>query len=265
MPRYKDTNKCFRQPNQPANDECYTPIKTVYEELSKWAALGKFKDKKIICPCDTSDSAFVKVLTENKEAWGIKSITYSHIDDNIDCLEIDYSKYNICITNPPFSLYKVYLPILLKSGIDFLMIAPYIDRGSVFCRLLNNKTLKIGFGRHLPVKFNQPDNKKLHVAIDWITTWPEAQEEVNKREFITVSQEEDYEVMENMPEKPIICKPWKTLPPNYDGWCFCSISVLDKLPQDKYEWRIIKDMKLLKHNNKNCFSGVILRKTRSKS
>ena len=34
------------------NDECYTDMQDILNELSQWAALDKFKGKNIICPCD---------------------------------------------------------------------------------------------------------------------------------------------------------------------------------------------------------------------
>ena len=34
------------------NDECYTDMQDILNELSQWAALDKFKGKNIVCPCD---------------------------------------------------------------------------------------------------------------------------------------------------------------------------------------------------------------------
>ena len=114
------------------NDECYTQKQDVYNELSKWAALDKFRNKNIICPCDTSESAFVKVLTENKEAWGIKSITHSHYNPvtgkGIKFQDVDYSKYDICITNPPFSLKPEFMKCIVGK-VDFIVLLPFLSRG----------------------------------------------------------------------------------------------------------------------------------------
>lgn len=34
------------------NDECYTSLQDIINEMGYWADLNKFKEKRIICPCD---------------------------------------------------------------------------------------------------------------------------------------------------------------------------------------------------------------------
>lgn len=166
------------------NDECYTSMHDILEELSYWAQFDKFRGKRIICPCDWDivegediysieitykdtdvevnaykavksvkitkiypypafklyseeletecietkwetielredeiesflrnklTCNFVRTLTQNARKWGIKSITASGynpaIDRGIKFQDVDYTQYDLCITNPPFSLY----------------------------------------------------------------------------------------------------------------------------------------------------------------
>lgn len=75
---------------------------------------------------------FIKVLTENARKWGIKSITASGYNpkygDGIPFQNVDYSQYDICITNPPFSQYKHFISSIINK-IDFITIAPFLARG----------------------------------------------------------------------------------------------------------------------------------------
>lgn len=102
------------------NDEFYTRYEDVKAELIHWK--DRLKDKKIICPCDGPESAFVKFLNDVKDDWGIKSIDYSCLP--VSMFDIDYTKYDVLITNPPFSKYGQILNEIVGK-IDFIMLAPY--------------------------------------------------------------------------------------------------------------------------------------------
>ena len=47
------------------NDECYTSMQDILNELSYWAALGKFTEKKIVCRCEWD-------VTDDKDIYGIE-------------------------------------------------------------------------------------------------------------------------------------------------------------------------------------------------
>lgn len=152
------------------NDEFYTRIEDVEAELKHWKK--RLFGKRIICPCDGPESAFVRFLNSVKEDWGIKSIDYSYYDiqtgDGISFLQIDYSQYDICITNPPFSLYKYFYPLIIGK-IDFILISPFTNRWQKQqSEAYSNRKLFLGFGRHLPLGFTNTDKT---VACDWITSF----------------------------------------------------------------------------------------------
>ena len=245
------------------NDECYTQKQDVYNELSQWAALDKFRNKNIICPCDTSESAFVKVLTENKEAWGIKSITHSHYNPvtgkGIKFQDVDYSKYDICITNPPFSLKSEFMKCIVGK-IDFIVLLPFLSRvtpcvgGYVML-----KQAFLGFGVNLPLTFANPTKENNYsgeksVACDWITSFSEAQAERNARHFKSgVKYDKDkYVEMPKMTMKdgthPIRVST-SVYPEDYTGWMFAPISVLDNLDQESYEWYCTNFLGYFNKNN----------------
>lgn len=75
------------------NDECYTPRYAV-EELLPYIP----KNKTVWCPFDTEKSQFVQVLKDNRI-----DVTYSHIDNGQDFFEYEPDKWDILISNPPFT------------------------------------------------------------------------------------------------------------------------------------------------------------------
>ena len=75
------------------NDECYTPRYAV-EPIIKYID----KTKIIWCPFDTEKSEFVKVLKENGFI-----VIFSHISEGKDFYTYEPTKWDIIISNPPFT------------------------------------------------------------------------------------------------------------------------------------------------------------------
>lgn len=75
------------------NDECYTP-KYAVEPIIKYLP----KDKIIWCPFDTEESEFVKLLRKN----GL-NVVYSHIDSGQDFYNYEPERWDIIVSNPPFT------------------------------------------------------------------------------------------------------------------------------------------------------------------
>lgn len=75
------------------NDECYTPRYAV-EPIIKYLP----KDKIIWCPFDTEESEFVKLLQKN----GL-NVVFSHIDLGQDFYNYEPEKWDIIVSNPPFT------------------------------------------------------------------------------------------------------------------------------------------------------------------
>lgn len=73
---------------------------------------------KILCPFDTIDSNFVKVLRNN----GF-DVTYSHIQTGMDFFDIDnLTNYDAIVSNPPFSKRNAVFERLFESDVPFIMI-----------------------------------------------------------------------------------------------------------------------------------------------
>ena len=353
------------------NDECYTSMQDILNELSYWAALGKFTGKKIVCPCDwdvTDDKDiygieidykedpaeisafksvksvkitkvveypgtlfetsseikeesvetklveyelredeiedflrdkltcnFVRTLTQNARRWGIKSITASGYnpatDRGIKFQDVDYSKYDICITNPPFSLYPEFMKAIV-GNIDFIILAPFMNRNNPSIGLpLMIRQAYLGHNCGIHITFDNPTienkfNTKI-VLCDWIVSYENAQLERNeKRNTSGVKYElykDEYVVMDHMPMKDgkyPIRVPGCQIPDDYDDWMFSDIGVIDRLSYDEYEWYgthfigyynkvnpsanpflgKASDTMLIDANNKHWFGGVVFRK-----
>lgn len=350
------------------NDECYTSMQDILNELSYWADLGKFKGKNIICPCDwditdneniygitiiykdegvevignnvykavkevtldlwSNDDTptvtkielkeeeiedflrekltcnFIRTLTQNARAWGIKSITASGYNPatgkGTPFQDVDYSKYDICITNPPFSLYPLFMKTIV-GHIDFVVLAPFMNRANPSIGLpLMLKQAYIGTSGnsncgYVVLSFNNPtiENKfnTKKVACDWITSFSEAQDErnlkVNNSGVKYETYKDEYVKMNRMQMKdgtyPIKI-PADSVPEDYDGWMFGAINLMTKISHTEYEWygthfigyynktnpsanpfmKKANDIMLIDENGKVSFAGIVFRKKRIK-
>lgn len=298
------------QLGQKKDDEFYTKISDIEDELFYWAALGKFKDKNIICPCDLDvgdsvfsvcykggklytnnvnqkmcslfmpkqkeldyddsflsnghKSNFVKILVEHANEWGIASITASGYNPEtkrgISFANVNYKEYDLCITNPPFSLYKSFMKSIV-GNIDFIVLAPFTNRVAPSCMvpIMENKAF-LGYGISKHITFDTPDEEKKNRIIncDWITTFNEAQEERDSRHFTTgikyVEHKDEFIVLNKMTSKegthPIkVSVPcW---PDDYDDWMMASVMALDYLDQSKYEWVCLSCQGFLNKTNRD--------------
>lgn len=90
-------------------DEWYTLYDDVKRELDNY----DLKGLKIVCPCDGKDSAFVKYMTE-------MGYDFDYFEGDYE--SVDYSKYDVVITNPPFKNYQKFYN-LIKNKL-FIVVAP---------------------------------------------------------------------------------------------------------------------------------------------
>ena len=187
------------------NDEFYTRYEDIEAEVMKYKK--QFRNKIVYLPCDDpaeKKSEFWSFFVNNFDAFGLKKLIATHYDENgkaykiwidedttgdgyIDdadamqedlkgngdfrspeCIEI-LKECDIVVTNPPFSLFKEFLPLVMKENKYFLIIGPlnavtykeifpYIKQGLVWSGYNNV--------RH----FNQPDgsDKQLNNTF-WFT------------------------------------------------------------------------------------------------
>lgn len=144
------------------DDEFYTMYKDCVRELHKY----DLRNKKIICPCDNKKSNIYKYL---------KDCYYDVKCDDKEWRNIDYSKFDLVITNPPFSQAREFIRHLVAQKIDFIIIVSDVLRYSI-------KHGKVNFGIQLykgwdAQKFHRPDGSVKSIHCGWISsmqdTWLE--------------------------------------------------------------------------------------------
>lgn len=134
------------------NDEFYTQLTDVAKELMHYKE--HFKDKIVLCNCDDPTwSAFWKYFHLNFAELGLKKLISTHYDRekatykmeytggddndievgvktplegngdfrNQECLDL-LDESDIVVTNPPFSLFREYVAVLMEHGKKFLII-----------------------------------------------------------------------------------------------------------------------------------------------
>ena len=98
--------------NSPNGDEQYTPQYAVLPIL-KYLPKGRI----IWCPFDTEHSEFVIALEEN----GFEVI-HSHIKTGQDFFEYEPAKWDIIVSNPPFSIKQRIVERCLSFGKPFALL-----------------------------------------------------------------------------------------------------------------------------------------------
>lgn len=134
------------------NDEFYTQLTDVSKELMHYKQ--HFKDKIVLCNCDDPTwSAFWKYFHLNFSALGLKKLISTHYDKtqptykmeytggddndievgvktplegngdfrNQECLDL-LDEADIVVTNPPFSLFREYVAVLMEHEKKFIII-----------------------------------------------------------------------------------------------------------------------------------------------
>lgn len=156
-------------------DEFYTKMSDVEKELRHYKE--HFKDKIIFCNCDDPETSnFWKYFELNFEFLGLKKLIATHYEDSKpsyklelmrdvngdgkvdkqdivktplrqngdfrspECIEI-MDEADIVVTNPPFSLFREYIALLLEHEKNFLVIGSQnnITYKEIFPMLKENK------------------------------------------------------------------------------------------------------------------------------
>lgn len=186
-------NAALTRAKKAKNDEFYTQKKDIENELIHYH--HHLKDKIVYCNCDDyRKSKFVEYFMENFDKIGLKKListgfseegqgTYSEYDGNAlktgflsgngdalgeECTEI-LKQADIVVTNCPFSLFRKYVPHLIKYGKKFLIIGNKnaITYKEIFPYIKNNE---LWFGMNRVKDFVQPNGEvKKFGNICWFT------------------------------------------------------------------------------------------------
>lgn len=233
------------------NDEFYTRYDDIEAEVMKYRKY--FRDKVVYLPCDDpveKKSEFWSFFVNNFDAFGIKKLIATHYDENgktykiwidtdnsgdgyIDdtdalqeeligngdfrspeCVEI-LRECDIVCTNPPFSLMKEFLPLILRYNKQFLVIGPLnaITYRKIFPYVLE-KRIWAGYNnvRH----FKDPEgNDRTMGNTFWYTNLPNR----SLTDEIVLTKKYDSSKYDVFDERPDIININRVadIPTNYDG------------------------------------------------
>lgn len=190
------------------NDEFYTRYEDIEAEVMNYRKY--FKDKIVYLPCDDpaeKKSEFWSFFVNNFDAFGLRKLIATHYDENgkaykiwidestsndgyIDdddalqedligngdfrspeCIDI-LKECDIVCTNPPFSLMKEFLPLILKYDKQFLIIGPLnaATYKEIFPYILKGR---IWSGYNNVRHFNDPNNNDRTLGnVFWYTNIP---------------------------------------------------------------------------------------------
>ena len=244
-------NSNLHRAKKAKNDEFYTRYEDIEAEVMKYRKY--FRDKVVYLPCDDpieKKSKFWSFFVDNFDAFGIKKLIATHYDENgktyktwidtdnsgdgyIDdadalqeeligngdfrspeCIEI-LSECDIVCTNPPFSLMKEFLPLILRYNKQFLVIGPLnaITYKKIFPYVLE-KRIWAGYNnvRH----FKDPEgNDRTMGNTFWYTNLPNR----SLTDEIVLTKKYDSSKYDVFDERPDIININRVadIPTNYDG------------------------------------------------
>ena len=218
------------------DDEFYTSYEDVEKELLNYKEY--LAGKTIYCNCDRPESNFVVFLNDVKDEWGIKEIYHTSIQEGVDfrsdeSVEI-LKKSDVVISNPPFSLWREYIPQLMEYDKKFLLIGNKncITYKEFFPLIKDNK---VWVGYNNVHNFTRPDGSiKKFGNVGWFTNLPV--DKKVKLELTAMYYEDDG--VTPRPESA-------TKYPKYDNYDAINVDRLADIPCDYYpEVKIVTEEEL---------------------
>lgn len=218
------------------DDEFYTSYEDVKKELTNYKKY--LTGKSIYCNCDTPESNFVKFLNDVKDEWGIKEIYHTSIQEGVDfrsdeSVEI-LKKSDVVISNPPFSLWREYIPQLIKHDKKFLLIGNKncITYKEFFPLIKDNK---VWVGYNNVHDFTRPDGSiKRFGNVGWFTNLP-----VDKKVKLELTAK--YYEDDGVTPRPESATKY----PKYDNYDAINVDRLADIPCDYYpEVKIVTEEEL---------------------
>ena len=277
----------LRKAKEAKNDEFYTLFTDVSKEMRHYEA--HFKDKIILCNCDDPTwSAFWKYFHLNFSALGLTKLISTHYDgneptyrmeytggddNNIDvgvktplegngdfrnqeCLDI-LDEADVVVTNPPFSLFREYVSVLMEHNKKFLIIG---NKNAItykeFFPLLKNEDVWMGYTS--PSIFDTPNGRteKLNGLTRWFTNL-----DITKRPEKLILQKkyrpEEYPRYDNY--DAINVNKIADIPVDYDGVMGVPISIMDKYNPDQFEIIGWAKYPVPKINGKSTYVRILIR------
>ena len=262
------TNTNLRKAAKVKNDEFYTRYEDIENEVMKYRK--QFKDKIVYLPCDDpaeKKSEFWSFFVNNFDAFGLKKLIATHFDENgkaykiwidsdlnsdgwiddADALQEDLEgngdfrseecinilkECDIVCTNPPFSLFRELIDLIITHNKQFLIIGnknAYAYK-EIFTLIKNNK---IWTGYNAVHNFIQPDgNIKKFGNIGWFTNLQSKKR--NEELILTKTYNEiDFPYLDNY--NAINVGRVVNIPKDFNGYMAVPITFIDKYNPNQFE------------------------------
>ena len=256
------TNANLHKAKDAKNDEFYTQLTDVSKELMHYKQ--HFKDKTVLCNCDDPTlSAFWKYFHLNFSALGLKKLISTHYDKTQPTYKMEYTGGNdndievgvktslegngdfrnqeclnilddadIVVTNPPFSLFREYVAVLMEHEKKFLIIGSLnaVKYSECFPFIMNNQ---MWLGNNNVHNFMQPDGTvKKFGNINWYTNLDFAK---RHEKIILWKEYNDKEYPKYETYDAIEVSKVTNIPINYNGIMGVPISFMSKYNPEQFE------------------------------
>ena len=261
-------NKNLRRAARVKNDEFYTHYEDIEAEVMKYRK--QFMGKIVYLPCDDpaeKKSEFWSFFVNNFDAFGLKKLIATHYDetgqaykiwvendlsgdgyvDDSDALQEDLigngdfrssecveilKECDIVVTNPPFSLFREFVDLIMTHNKQFLIIGnknAYAYK-EIFTLIKNNK---VWTGYNAVHNFIQPDGSiKKFGNIGWFTNLQSIKR--NEELILTKSYNEiDFPYLDNY--NAININKVVNIPKDFDGYMAVPITFIDKYNPNQFE------------------------------
>ena len=272
-------NANLHKAKKEANDEFYTQYEDIAKEIEHYKE--HLKGKVIYCNCDIPRfSNFHKYFLDNfKELelkklivtgyvkngngkWSVydgeKSTDYDLLGDGDfrgdECVDM-LQKADVIITNPPFSLFREFIKVVVDNDKDFIVVGNKnaITYKDVFPLIKDNRTF---IGATEPNNFITPlgNTKLINGLSRWFTSF-----NIRENNYLELSKEyseNEYPKYDNY--NAINVNKTKDIPKDYYGVMGVPITFLDKYNPNQFE---ILGLANDKRNKSNAFiqgEGVYL-------
>jgi len=247
-------NRNLRQAKLNKNDEFYTQLKDIAEELEYYST--HFQGKTVLCDCDEPTSSnFVAYFRQNFQRlglhcliatsttgtlyryWGRGSEVRNLPPDSLypsgdfrsaACLSVLKEEADIVVTNPPFSLFRPYMQRLFDYEKKFIILGNQnaATFNSIFKQIQLNK---MWFG------VKNGGNKWFKVPEDYSILTKSRQKIVDGVKYFSLSNTVWYTNLDH-PNRykslPIECSYNKNDYPQYENFDAVEVSSVVKIPKD---------------------------------
>lgn len=238
------------------NDEFYTSLSDIQKEMEYH--IKSFKDKIVYCNCDDYEkSNFFKYFRDNFKSLGLKELVATCYDNgegakiarydgvnlssgflkgngdfaSNECKEV-LESCDIVVTNPPFSLFRQFIDILISNKKEFLIIgnSNAITYKNCFNHIMNNQ---LWLGQNCVRWFINTNHELVEGARSFWFTNINNQKRNKKLALNKKYNNKDYVLYDNY--NAIEVSKTKEIPLGYNGIMGVPITFLDKYNPQQFE------------------------------